>query len=76
MRARTKKQTQSTKITRFFKPRPRTLSKADVGQIATLMTRGDTAIIINKTIKWMDMTPEQQTESVQALSSSFSHHFC
>ena len=38
------------------------------------MTREETVIVLSRTINWMEMTPEQQTETVQAVNSSYQHY--
>ena len=62
------------RITQYFAAR-RTLTRAETKQIYTLLSRADTIRILERPTRWMDMTPDEQTESVQA-NSSFRHHFC
>ena len=63
----------SRRITEFF-ARRRRLSTAERAQLHTRLDRASTARILHRRTCWMDQTPAQRSETVQAVLS-FQEHF-
>ena len=74
MAKRRKAPSSQRRITTYFAVR-RTLTRAETTQLNALLSRAATSRILGRHTKWMDMTSEEQTDTVQA-TKCFGRHFC